>query len=54
MAEFQKPSMYIDHNPSTIENGDFRKNVDDDGRPKRTGIFELISLRKVMLHELRV
>ncbi|KAM1465684.1 hypothetical protein C1H46_012972 [Malus baccata] len=38
-GKFQKTSMYIDHNPAIIENGDFRKNVDDDGRPKRTGTW---------------
>ncbi|KAM0972093.1 hypothetical protein ACFX13_020203 [Malus domestica] len=38
-GQFQKTSMYIEHNPAIIENGDFRKNVDDDGRPKRTGTW---------------
>lgn len=40
--EFQKNSMFIEHNTQTagvvLENGDFRKNVDEDGRPRRTGI----------------
>ncbi|KAM2888626.1 hypothetical protein FF1_012330 [Malus domestica] len=38
-GQFQKTSMYIEHNPAIIENVDFRKNVDDDGRPKRTGTW---------------
>lgn len=36
-GQFQKSSMYMEHNPGIVENGDFRKNLDDDGRPKRTG-----------------
>ncbi|PQP95805.1 amino acid permease 6-like isoform X1 [Prunus yedoensis var. nudiflora] len=36
-GQFQKSSMYMEHNPAIVENGDFRKNLDDDGRPKRTG-----------------
>ncbi|KAF3447428.1 hypothetical protein FNV43_RR12614 [Rhamnella rubrinervis] len=39
--EFQKNSMFIEQNQQTgvLENGDFRKNVDDDGRPRRTGTW---------------
>ncbi|PON68453.1 Amino acid transporter, transmembrane domain containing protein [Trema orientale] len=39
--EFQKNAMFIEQNPHSaiLENGDFRKNVDEDGRPKRTGTW---------------
>lgn len=33
----QKNSMFIEHGPEAFDNGEFRKNVDDDGREKRTG-----------------
>lgn len=40
--EFQKNTMFIEQNPNSavLENGDFRKNVDEDGRPRRTGIYK--------------
>ena len=40
--EFQKSTMFIEQNPhsAVLENGDFRKNVDEDGRTKRTGIYK--------------
>ncbi|KAL5559876.1 hypothetical protein UlMin_036087 [Ulmus minor] len=31
--------MFTEQNPATVENGEFRKNVDEDGRPKRTGTW---------------
>lgn len=37
--EMQKNSMFIEHGPEGYGNGDFRKNLDDDGRPKRTGTW---------------
>ncbi|XP_015869034.2 amino acid permease 6 [Ziziphus jujuba] len=41
--EYQKNSMFIEHSTQTtgvvLENGDFRKNVDEDGRPRRTGTW---------------
>ncbi|XP_059633315.1 amino acid permease 6-like [Cornus florida] len=36
-GELQKNSMYLEQGPGTYENGDVRKNFDDDGRVKRTG-----------------
>ncbi|GLT52162.1 hypothetical protein SLA2020_255160 [Shorea laevis] len=38
-AELHKGSMYIEQDPEAFNNGDFRKNLDDDGRPKRTGTW---------------
>jgi hypothetical protein len=36
----QKSSMFIEHGPGgAYDNGDIRKNLDDDGRPKRTGKY---------------
>lgn len=35
--EMQKNSMFIEHGPEAFDNGDVRKNLDDDGREKRTG-----------------
>uniref|UniRef100_A0A5B6YYB2 Putative Amino acid permease 6 n=1 Tax=Davidia involucrata TaxID=16924 RepID=A0A5B6YYB2_DAVIN len=35
--EFQKNSMFVEQGPETLDNGDIRKNIDDDGRSKRTG-----------------
>ena len=37
--EMQKTSMFIEQNPGDYENGDIRKNLDDDGRAKRTGSY---------------
>ncbi|MBA0623698.1 hypothetical protein Godav_009146 [Gossypium davidsonii] len=37
--EMQKTSMFIERNPGDYENGDICKNLDDDGRPKRTGSY---------------
>ncbi|PPR91075.1 hypothetical protein GOBAR_AA29598 [Gossypium barbadense] len=37
--EMQKTSMFIERNPGDYENGDICKNLDDDGRPKRTGTW---------------
>lgn len=33
----KKSTFYMEHEPSTMENGDSLKNFDDDGREKRTG-----------------
>ncbi|GLT65211.1 hypothetical protein SLA2020_376550 [Shorea laevis] len=38
-AELHKGSMYVEQDPEAFNNGDFRKNLDDDGRPKRTGTW---------------
>ncbi|KAA8528415.1 hypothetical protein F0562_035770 [Nyssa sinensis] len=35
--EFQKNSMFIEQGSEKLDNGDVRKNFDDDGRAKRTG-----------------
>ncbi|KAL6953526.1 Amino acid permease 6 [Sarracenia purpurea var. burkii] len=35
--EMQNSTMFIEQGPEAFENGGFRKNLDDDGRPKRTG-----------------
>ncbi|KAA8538241.1 hypothetical protein F0562_027936 [Nyssa sinensis] len=35
--EFQKNSLFMEQTPDTLENGDIRKNLDDDGRINRTG-----------------
>ena len=35
--EMQKNSMFIEHGPEAFDNGGIRKNIDDDGREKRTG-----------------
>lgn len=38
--EFQKQSMFIEQNPDAIESGgDFKKELDDDGHPKRSGTY---------------
>ncbi|KAE8658802.1 Amino acid permease 6 [Hibiscus syriacus] len=37
--EMQKASMSIERNPGDYENGDVGKNLDDDGRVKRTGTW---------------
>ncbi|XP_062099242.1 amino acid permease 6-like [Humulus lupulus] len=42
--EFEKNPMFIEQNhphhaTAVMENGDFRKNVDEDGRPKRSGTW---------------
>ncbi|KAE8715611.1 Amino acid permease 6 [Hibiscus syriacus] len=37
--EMQKTSMFIERNPVDYENGDICKNLDDDGRVKRTGSY---------------
>ncbi|KAE8684550.1 Amino acid permease 6 [Hibiscus syriacus] len=37
--EMQKTSMFIERNPGDYENGDISKNLDDDGRVKRTGTW---------------
>lgn len=38
-SQFEKNStnMYIEQSPQGLENGQVQKNVDDDGREKRTG-----------------
>ncbi|KAE8653935.1 Amino acid permease 6 [Hibiscus syriacus] len=35
----QKTSMFIEQSPGDYENGGIQKNLDDDGRPKRTGTW---------------
>ncbi|KAA3476569.1 amino acid permease 6-like isoform X2 [Gossypium australe] len=35
--EMQKNTMFIEQNTGDYENGDLQKNLDDDGREKRTG-----------------
>lgn len=35
----QKNSMFIEHGPEAFDNGGIRKNIDDDGREKRTGTW---------------
>lgn len=56
--EYQKNSMFIEQNPSStmgvLENGDFRKNVDDDGRPRRTGTHTYISRHVLFLVGFRI
>ncbi|KAK8487079.1 hypothetical protein V6N11_033195 [Hibiscus sabdariffa] len=37
--EMQKSSMFIEQTTADYENGDAQKNLDDDGRPKRTGTW---------------
>ncbi|XP_075642246.1 amino acid permease 6-like [Castanea sativa] len=37
--EMQKNSMFIEHGSEVFDNGDFRKNLDDDGREKRAGTW---------------
>ncbi|KHG13110.1 Amino acid permease 6 -like protein [Gossypium arboreum] len=37
--QMQKTSMFIEQSPGDYENGDIQKNLDDDGRPKRTGTW---------------
>ncbi|PIA46532.1 hypothetical protein AQUCO_01500226v1 [Aquilegia coerulea] len=41
--EMQKNTYYMEHQPSTMENGDVLKNFDDDGREKRTGTLTTAS-----------
>lgn len=36
--EMQNSSMYLEHDPEVYENDGIPKNLDDDGRVKRTGI----------------
>ncbi|GLT52166.1 hypothetical protein SLA2020_255200, partial [Shorea laevis] len=38
-AGLHKGSMHVEQDPEAFNNGDFRKNLDDDGRPKRTGTW---------------
>lgn len=37
--EMQKNSMFIEHGSEAYDNGGVQKNLDDDGRPKRTGTW---------------
>ncbi|KAE8704129.1 Amino acid permease 6 [Hibiscus syriacus] len=37
--QMQKTSMFIERTPGEYENGDIQKNLDDDGRSKRTGTW---------------
>ncbi|MBA0792609.1 hypothetical protein Gohar_017093 [Gossypium harknessii] len=37
--QMQKTSVFIEQSPGDYENGDIQKNLDDDGRPKRTGTW---------------
>ncbi|GLT93658.1 hypothetical protein SLE2022_114400 [Rubroshorea leprosula] len=38
-AELHRGSIYVDQDPEAFSNGGVRKNLDDDGRPKRTGTW---------------
>ncbi|MBA0759703.1 hypothetical protein Gotri_022545 [Gossypium trilobum] len=37
--QMPKTSVFIEQSPGDYENGDIQKNLDDDGRPKRTGTW---------------
>ncbi|GKV19986.1 hypothetical protein SLEP1_g30172 [Rubroshorea leprosula] len=40
-AYLHRGSMNVEQDPEAFNNGDFRENLDDDGRPERTGKMDL-------------